>query len=155
MDVAKCHGVTFLELIALVDRWLCGANDNYSSSSSSYFTPHTPLSHVTFSPSRLPHFSLLIFFPPPPHATTFSSFHLHRYPSQDAAKREVLEETGMEADITTLLMVESAGGSWFRFVVTGNVLGGYKKLQMFTKVTQTTTYSLTGLYLSNIAHSLK
>ncbi|MPC15466.1 hypothetical protein E2C01_008257 [Portunus trituberculatus] len=41
---------------------------------------------------------------------------------REAAKREVLEETGMEADITTLLMVESAAGSWFRFVVTGNVL---------------------------------
>lgn len=45
----------------------------------------------------------------------------------EAAKREVLEETGMEADITTLLMVESAAGSWFRFVVTGNVLGGTLK----------------------------
>ncbi|XP_050735162.1 8-oxo-dGDP phosphatase NUDT18-like isoform X3 [Eriocheir sinensis] len=45
----------------------------------------------------------------------------------EAAKREVLEETGLEADITTLLMVESAAGSWFRFVVTGNVLGGELK----------------------------
>ncbi|KAG0711971.1 8-oxo-dGDP phosphatase NUDT18 [Chionoecetes opilio] len=40
----------------------------------------------------------------------------------EAAKREVLEETGLDTDITTVLMVESAAGSWFRFVVTGNVL---------------------------------
>nr|XP_045613180.1 8-oxo-dGDP phosphatase NUDT18-like [Procambarus clarkii] len=46
---------------------------------------------------------------------------------KEAAKREVLEETGLETDITTLLMVESASGSWFRFVVTGNVLGGTLK----------------------------
>ncbi|XP_069955727.1 8-oxo-dGDP phosphatase NUDT18 isoform X4 [Cherax quadricarinatus] len=45
----------------------------------------------------------------------------------EAAKREVLEETGLETDITTLIMVESASGSWFRFVVTGNVLGGTLK----------------------------
>ncbi|XP_071541714.1 8-oxo-dGDP phosphatase NUDT18-like isoform X3 [Panulirus ornatus] len=45
----------------------------------------------------------------------------------EAAKREVLEETGLETDITTLLMVESASGSWFRFVVTGNVVGGTLK----------------------------
>ncbi|XP_064094998.1 8-oxo-dGDP phosphatase NUDT18-like isoform X2 [Macrobrachium nipponense] len=45
----------------------------------------------------------------------------------EAAKREVLEETGLETDITTLLMVESASGSWFRFVVTGNVTGGTLK----------------------------
>ncbi|KAG7172103.1 8-oxo-dGDP phosphatase NUDT18-like, partial [Homarus americanus] len=45
----------------------------------------------------------------------------------EAAKREVLEETGLETDITTLLMVESASGSWFRFVVTGTVVGGTLK----------------------------
>nr|XP_027209633.1 8-oxo-dGDP phosphatase NUDT18-like [Penaeus vannamei] len=45
----------------------------------------------------------------------------------EAAKREVLEETGLEVDITTLLMVESASGSWFRFVVTGSVTGGELK----------------------------
>ncbi|MCL4140719.1 UNVERIFIED_CONTAM: hypothetical protein GTU68_006016, partial [Idotea baltica] len=45
----------------------------------------------------------------------------------EAAKREVLEETGLEIEVTTLLMVESASGSWFRFVVTGNVLGGELK----------------------------
>ncbi|KAL7647394.1 UNVERIFIED_CONTAM: hypothetical protein RMT77_000990 [Armadillidium vulgare] len=45
----------------------------------------------------------------------------------DAAIREVLEETGLKIEVTTLLMVESASGSWFRFVVTGNVLGGELK----------------------------
>ncbi|CAL4133525.1 unnamed protein product [Meganyctiphanes norvegica] len=45
----------------------------------------------------------------------------------EASKREVLEETGLEVDITTLLMVESASGSWYRFVVTGNVTGGTLK----------------------------
>ncbi|XP_047500922.1 8-oxo-dGDP phosphatase NUDT18-like [Penaeus chinensis] len=45
----------------------------------------------------------------------------------EAAKREVLEETGLEVDISTLLMVESASGSWFRFVVTGSVTGGELK----------------------------
>ena len=45
----------------------------------------------------------------------------------EAAQREVLEETGLHFQITTLLMVESAGGSWFRFVVTGEVTGGRLK----------------------------
>ncbi|XP_055695496.1 8-oxo-dGDP phosphatase NUDT18 [Lutzomyia longipalpis] len=41
-----------------------------------------------------------------------------------AAAREVLEETGLIVEITTLLLVETAGGSWFRFVVTGEIVGG-------------------------------
>lgn len=45
----------------------------------------------------------------------------------DAAVREVLEETGLNVQITTLLGVECAGGSWFRFVLTGNVLSGELK----------------------------
>merc|ERR1712186_108687 len=45
----------------------------------------------------------------------------------EAAQREVLEETGLHFQITTLLMVESAGGSGFRFVVTGEVTGGRLK----------------------------
>jgi len=45
----------------------------------------------------------------------------------DAVRREVLEETGLDFEPTTLLMVESAAGSWFRFVLTGNVLGGKLK----------------------------
>ncbi|KAK6641116.1 hypothetical protein RUM44_012818 [Polyplax serrata] len=46
---------------------------------------------------------------------------------EDAVKREVLEETGLEMKPTTLLLVESAGGSWFRFIFTGEVVGGSLK----------------------------
>lgn len=46
---------------------------------------------------------------------------------EQAAQREVLEETGLVVDVTTLLTVETAGGSWFRFVVTGNQVGGELK----------------------------
>ena len=42
----------------------------------------------------------------------------------EAAKREVLEETGLEFELTTLFLVESSAGSWYRFVVTGTVPGG-------------------------------
>jgi len=45
----------------------------------------------------------------------------------DAVKREVLEETGLEMDPTTLILMESAAGSWFRFVLTGVVVGGKLK----------------------------
>lgn len=45
----------------------------------------------------------------------------------EAARREVLEETGLHFEVTTLLGVETAGGSWFRFVVTGHVTGGKLK----------------------------
>ncbi|XP_058118010.1 8-oxo-dGDP phosphatase NUDT18 [Anopheles ziemanni] len=45
----------------------------------------------------------------------------------EAGAREVLEETGLKVEITTLLAVETAGGSWFRFVLTGNVIGGELK----------------------------
>lgn len=45
----------------------------------------------------------------------------------DAVKREVLEETGLTIEPTTLLMVECAGGSWIRFVLTGIVTGGTLK----------------------------
>jgi len=45
----------------------------------------------------------------------------------DAFKREVLEETGLLAEPSTLLMVESAAGSWYRFVLAGNVVGGSLK----------------------------
>ncbi|GLH03736.1 8-oxo-dGDP phosphatase NUDT18 [Gryllus bimaculatus] len=45
----------------------------------------------------------------------------------EALKREVIEETGMNVEPTTLLSVECASGSWFRFIVTGNVIGGQLK----------------------------
>lgn len=45
----------------------------------------------------------------------------------EAGRREVLEETGLEVECTTLLMVECAGGSWIRYVLTGIVTGGQLK----------------------------
>ncbi|XP_018328282.1 8-oxo-dGDP phosphatase NUDT18 [Agrilus planipennis] len=45
----------------------------------------------------------------------------------EAAKREVREETGLLIDCTTLLLVECAGGSWIRFVLTGIVIDGTLK----------------------------
>lgn len=44
-----------------------------------------------------------------------------------AAVREVLEETGITCKLNTLLVVETAGGSWFRFVFTAEVIGGELK----------------------------
>ena len=35
----------------------------------------------------------------------------------EAAKREVLEETGMNFDPSTLILVEVAGGNWYRSVM--------------------------------------
>ncbi|XP_022905502.1 8-oxo-dGDP phosphatase NUDT18 [Onthophagus taurus] len=45
----------------------------------------------------------------------------------EAMSREVLEETGLNVKPTTLLMVEFAKRSWFRFVLTGVVIGGTLK----------------------------
>lgn len=45
----------------------------------------------------------------------------------EAATREVLEETGLNITISTLLGLECAGGSWYRFLLTGRVLGGELK----------------------------
>lgn len=45
----------------------------------------------------------------------------------DAAVREVFEETGLNIEVKSLLAVECAGGSWFRFVLTGTVLNGELK----------------------------
>ncbi|XP_015110559.1 8-oxo-dGDP phosphatase NUDT18 [Diachasma alloeum] len=45
----------------------------------------------------------------------------------DAVKREVLEETGLSMEPKSLIMVECASGSWFRFVMTGEVTGGTLK----------------------------
>lgn len=42
-------------------------------------------------------------------------------------KREVFEETGLEMETTTLLSVECASKAWFRFVMTGTVVGGRLK----------------------------
>lgn len=48
-------------------------------------------------------------------------------PIEAATVREVLEETGLHVRVTSLLCVECAGGSWFRFVMTGTVLSGELK----------------------------
>ncbi|CAL7936380.1 unnamed protein product [Xylocopa violacea] len=45
----------------------------------------------------------------------------------DAVKREVLEETGLILKPETLILVECATGSWFRFVFTGKITGGKLK----------------------------
>lgn len=45
----------------------------------------------------------------------------------EATKREVLEETGLICDLRTLLSVETAAGMWYRFVLTGSVVGGELK----------------------------
>uniref|UniRef100_L7M919 Putative nudix hydrolase fgf-2 n=1 Tax=Rhipicephalus pulchellus TaxID=72859 RepID=L7M919_RHIPC len=45
----------------------------------------------------------------------------------EAAKREVMEETGLDFDPLTLLMVETAQGQWYRFVFIGTVVGGELK----------------------------
>ncbi|CAG9829497.1 unnamed protein product [Diabrotica balteata] len=45
----------------------------------------------------------------------------------EACKREVLEETGLKIECTTLLAVETVKGNWIRFVLTGKVTGGNLK----------------------------
>lgn len=45
----------------------------------------------------------------------------------DAVKREVNEETGLDFEPSSLLMVESAQGQWYRFVFVGDVIGGELK----------------------------
>jgi len=45
----------------------------------------------------------------------------------EATRREVKEETGLDFELSTLILVESAAGSWYRFVVTGTVVGGKLK----------------------------
>ncbi|KAJ2951110.1 hypothetical protein O0L34_g5495 [Tuta absoluta] len=44
-----------------------------------------------------------------------------------ATVREVLEETGLQCEPKTLLVVETAGGMWYRFVLTAEVIGGELK----------------------------
>lgn len=46
---------------------------------------------------------------------------------EDAVKREVLEETGLDFCPTTLVQVESSQGNWFRFTFVGQVVGGQLK----------------------------
>lgn len=51
----------------------------------------------------------------------------HNENLMDAVKREVLEETGLMFEPETLILVECASGSWFRFVFTGKIIGGIIK----------------------------
>ena len=45
----------------------------------------------------------------------------------NAIKREVLEETGLIITPSTLILVECANGTWFRFVFIGDIVGGTLK----------------------------
>ncbi|XP_053203659.1 8-oxo-dGDP phosphatase NUDT18-like [Panonychus citri] len=45
----------------------------------------------------------------------------------DAVRREVTEETGLQFDPLTLILVENAKGNWYRFVFTGIIVGGQLK----------------------------
>lgn len=45
----------------------------------------------------------------------------------EAMKREVLEETGLIVEPKSLVMIEVASFSWFRFVMAGKVTGGTLK----------------------------
>lgn len=65
---------------------------------------------------------------------------------EDAVKREVVQETGFDFEPTTLLKVESSHGTWFRFVYTGNVIGG--ELKTVAKADQE---SLQASYISDIS----
>ena len=42
---------------------------------------------------------------------------------QEAAVREVREETGLELKATSLLVVENPSADWFRFTFTGRITG--------------------------------
>lgn len=63
----------------------------------------------------------------------------------DAIKREVLEETGLEFEPSTLLLVESSQGNWFRFTYSGQVVGGQLKT-----VAQADSESLQACWVADI-----
>ncbi|CAH1709126.1 8-oxo-dGDP phosphatase NUDT18 [Aphis gossypii] len=64
----------------------------------------------------------------------------------DAVKRECLEETGLEMELITLLSVEAASKAWFRFIFTGNVIGGCLKTPA-----QADSESLQAKWIKNIS----
>lgn len=63
----------------------------------------------------------------------------------EAVKREVSEETGLILEPSTLIMVESASSSWFRFVFTGEIIGGQLKTP-----DQADNESLQAMWIHNI-----
>lgn len=64
---------------------------------------------------------------------------------EDAVKREVVQETGLEFEPITLLKVESSHGTWFRLVYTGLITGG--QLKTVAKADQE---SIQATYVSDI-----
>ncbi|CAG2107756.1 unnamed protein product [Medioppia subpectinata] len=64
----------------------------------------------------------------------------------DAVKREVLEETGLLFEPSTLIMVESSQGNWFRFTFVGRIVGGQLKT-----VAQADSESLQACWVSDIS----
>lgn len=63
-----------------------------------------------------------------------------------AAKREVLQETGLDFEPSTLLKVESCHGTWYRFLYTGEVVGGELKTPA-----QADQESLQASYISDVS----
>ncbi|KAH0554775.1 8-oxo-dGDP phosphatase NUDT18-like [Cotesia glomerata] len=63
----------------------------------------------------------------------------------NAVKREVLEETGLSMEPKSLIMVECASGSWFRFVMVGDITGGVLKTP-----DQANEESLQASWISNV-----
>lgn len=65
---------------------------------------------------------------------------------QEAVKRECLEETGLEMELDTVLLVEAASKAWFRFILTGTVIGGHLKTPA-----QADSESLQAKWIKNIS----
>ncbi|XP_043269250.1 8-oxo-dGDP phosphatase NUDT18 [Venturia canescens] len=64
----------------------------------------------------------------------------------DAVKREVLEETGLTMIPESLIMIECASGSWFRFVMAGKITGGVLKTP-----DQANEESLQAIWVQNVS----
>ncbi|XP_022650463.1 8-oxo-dGDP phosphatase NUDT18-like [Varroa destructor] len=64
----------------------------------------------------------------------------------EAVRREVFEETGLDFHPQSLLCVETAKGSWYRFIFTGEIIGGKLKT-----VAEADAESLQAAWVSNIS----
>lgn len=60
-----------------------------------------------------------------------------------------MEETGLEMELDTLLLVEVASKAWFRFILTGTVIGGRLKTPG-----QADSESLQAKWIKNISEVL-